>query len=176
MSENIPKWLTDALPPREEWQTVELGEAGKDIEPGAICIASGPNKRGHVLIEWLSEVNGEHYAQAYLLSKEVEIGTDADFVLEPEETGLSYRMLLESDISGPMRVQDLQRISFGEVKAGASLEIVELARDRYHRSVDPSVIRFRPLSAPDDDRWAWKQEQIGIMHDLMTPAMNQLLN
>jgi hypothetical protein len=105
---------------------------------------------------------GERVASVALLSNEVDLATDADLTLPPQETGLTFPILLQPGLVGPV----------WEAQLGPRLGQVPLDALEGH----DSDMRGFPLRGAEDARWAFKEKELGELRGLTTQCMRTLLD
>jgi|GEM_PF-1541718 len=108
---------------------------------------------------------------ATLLSPDLELGTSADLLLTPEDSGLSYALLIESDIFGYLWFVQLDR-ALGQV----SQDLLEsLAALRDENAVDHPVAG-PPLVERSDPRWDFKLQELARLQQLTAHATRELVD
>ena len=95
--------------------------------------------------------------QAWLCHPYAELATDCDLLLPKAATGLAYDLWLESDITGPLLASALRR---------------PLAHCPWPRP----TVRGLPLQGRTDPRWAWKLQELAVIHAYSASALVFLLD
>lgn len=138
----------------------------RPIAPGDIRIARlGPELR---LVLVLSAPDG-HVCQVALASNEFEMATDQDLRLTGREAGLAYPLLIESDVTGPLRPDRIGGV-LGRIEQPLLALFNRAATDGlFANELDGR--RGLPLGAFDEPRRVWKDAE-GQLFDshMIAPA------
>ena len=175
MSER-PDWLLRSLgravkrrypwPEEVEWPLrVEAGEIR-----AARPMDGDRNTRLVLLLE--SYKDPDPWVNAVLITNEIELATDRDIQLSPAETGLSFPILVETDIVGPLFVVQLgpRLVSLPEElleQLRNAVRGAEVDRERSRRGI--------PVVTRRDPRWKVKEQELAAMHALAGDCLSALL-
>lgn len=174
MVADLPAWLHDALTDFEPSPQPRPRPAGALPEPGEIVLATAlSDEAGPARLVAVVEVHPRTFSVvALLISNRADDRTDADLWMGPNETGLPYPVVVQSDIVGALfenqlshtygTVPDDLMIAIRRVQAGAS------AGDEDRR-------RGLPLRSQLNPRWAHKESEIEEMRQLAATATESLL-
>lgn len=175
-----PGWLREALGPARGRPPVpfpedafpEDAEWGSLPEPGefrvAIPMDRSPGERARVVLLFEVELDDDPWANAFLVGDTVDVAAAADVRLEPEETGLPFPALVETDVPGPLFLVQLGP-PLGRVEPELLDRLMRVASGEPDPYLDPR--RGLPLFDRRDARWAWKDRELAEMHALAYPCM-----
>jgi hypothetical protein len=93
-----------------------------------------------------------------LCSNEVECGADCDFVIEPHETGLPYKLIVETDLVGMV-----YRHQLGPRIGGVSGKIFQRLKPIHEGGRYAAGI---PCRDARDGRWQWKLDELSELDKL----------
>jgi hypothetical protein len=136
------------------------------VRPGSICLAE-PAEGQPAFVLVVERLDNPEYVRYALLSNEVELRTDADFIVSREESGLPFELVVQCDLLGWVEVarltawgtvgeETLARVTIGEVGG------------RDARWGLPYVDGQR------DPRWNWKLDQLAVAHRVSATAHARL--
>lgn len=106
-----------------------------------------------------------------LLSPDLEFGTSVDLVVRPDDTGLTYALLAESDIFGYVWVAQLDR-QLGRVDPSV-LEALSALRDD---GVVDVGIAGPPVVERSDPRWSFKLNELKRLQSLTAHCTRELID
>lgn len=130
-----------------------------DIDIGTIALGRVPGRPSRLLL--VVGLYDDGIAQVVLLTNEVDLATATDVLLEPELSGLPYRLLVETDLTAPcaaVELAGLAVISESDVDALLATEGVGL-----------------PCLSRRDGRWRWKESELADIHTVCERTMRRLL-
>jgi hypothetical protein len=112
------------------------------------------------------------WINACLLAEAVEVAGDKDLRLDPSDTNLSFPVLAESDVVGPLFMVQLGpplgqigALLLGDLKAAVYGEWTSALGGR----------RGVPIVARDEARWRLKEDEIAAIHALAHACMEHLM-
>jgi hypothetical protein len=131
----------------------ENGEMNTSIKRGDIRLCDWPDhdQNRHVLI--LDVISEQGYCSVMLLHSEVEMMTDADVFIGPEDSGAPYALVAQSDMVGMVWTVDLLS-AVGHVRA--DLDCFELTQVQSGNSGLDTGTR---LGGVLDSRWRFKKNE-----------------
>lgn len=124
--------------------------------------------RQRLVLVWEVELEGDSWVNALLVADSVDVATATDVRLEPDETGLPFPVLVETDVMGPLFVAQLGP-PLGRVSGELLTNLLRAASGQ----PDPQIDRRRglPVLSKTDARWAWKDQELAEMHRLAHACM-----
>ena len=120
------------------------------IDIGTIAVAHIAERPSRLVLV-VGVIDG--IAQVDLLTNEIDLATATDVLLETSVSGLPYRLLVETDMMGPVSVSRLEYL------AAITAADVDRLLDE-----DGSGL---PLLSRRDSRWAWKESELGDLSRLL---------
>lgn len=149
---NLPEWLIEA---RKNAPAPVLPEDLPQPEPASgqlwlVNAAQGPR----VMVLVVRCHDDEDFVQVLFCNNEYDLAADTDSVLQPEDTGCPYQVLVHGDLTGPVMKDKLWR-SIGEI----DVELVKFIWSRGMRmgGFDASYGRGLPIISRSDARWEYKE-------------------
>jgi CBS domain-containing protein len=172
MADDRPTWLVEAL---DAFETSPLSVSEElRLQPGVLVLVEPMvGSAGSRRLALVLEVNPRTAsAVVALVANHVDDRTDADFVVEPVESGLPFAVAIEADIVGACLETQLSQV-VGVVPD----VIVSAVRGASIGSsiADEDWRRGMTLQGPSDYRWAWKEDEIEVMRDLAARCTAVLL-
>ncbi len=168
-------WLRDALGQaraRPPMPSPEDSEWPSWPEPGEFRVATpmdrSPGERARMVLLFEVELGDDPWVNAFLVGDTVDVAAAADVRLEPEETGLPFPALVETDVPGPLFLVQLGP-PLGRVEPELLDRLMRVASGEADPYLDPR--RGLPLFDRRDARWAWKDRELAEMHALAYPCM-----
>lgn len=170
----LPGWLEAALDPGEGTR-VTFPDADSWFavpQPGEIRAArpmdETPEVSPRLVVVLDVDVAGDPWVNALLIAETVDVITDRDIRLDPADTGLSFPILVEADIVGPLFV-----VQLGPALTTLSPSLLEDLRAEVHgdRRANFSGRRGLPLKTNREARWRWKEQELAVMHEMAYPCM-----
>jgi hypothetical protein len=164
----IPAWLEGVLAgvPRRPVAFPDEAEWLVRAEPGELRTAQpmdpdGGSGRLMLVLEAYTE--DDPWVNACLIAPAAEVAGDRDVLLDPVETGLPFRALVETDTVGPLLMVQLGP-SLGRVDA----DTLEDLRAAVYGEWRPSLAAKRgiPIMNRNEARWRVKEEELAAMHAL----------
>lgn len=151
------------LPSGSDWLPLDLKPSppGEVPWPGDICLlfsavdesdGEAPVARARFVVIRMVD-RDEGYASVALLSDEIDMAGGTDVVLPPERTGVPYDLMVETDVVGPVRFEQLSQ-PVGLVNQATIDGIVETELSGV--PAVPHARRGLPLRGPEDPRWDFK--------------------
>ena len=172
--QTLPDWLLDArvaypgdsetdaaaFPVRLEQGEIRVLESmdGGELAPRIVVVAAADADAGT--------------ASVVLTTNELELATSSDLVVVPEETGLPYPVLVETDIVSEAWAVQLS------TKVGR-LSVDTAQRDALLRGDMEQLDAGRrglPILDRSDSRWAWKESEVRSLQALAAPCVAHLLD
>lgn len=171
----IPDWLREAL---VEYKPAFSHKRMDEDWPRApkegelrVAYPMGPDIHLPRLILVTSVSLREGFISAILVSTELNMATDRDLRLEPNETGLSYGVILELDITGPLWFVQLGPC-LGTIPQGILPAILRAIEGD---TTDlPEDKRGLPVSV-GGLRWEWKRHELAEFHNLTSDCASSLV-
>jgi hypothetical protein len=175
--EESPAWLTEALDGTADttpYPAAQDVEWPISVDPGDIRVAqamdqAGAESRLVLLLERYEEPIP--WVNALMLSNVVEVATDRDVLLTKPDTGLSFSVLAETDVVGPLyfvqlgpRIGHVDHLLLGDL-AGA-VRGLETTRP-------PAGL---PVSGKRDPRWRVKEGEVAAIQALSGDVFADLLD
>jgi hypothetical protein len=171
---DLPEWLHDSLNGFEAPPRPAPRPAGAVPKPGEIVLANSPGDDSELSrLVAVVDVHPQTYSVvALLISNRVEDRTDADFLAEPDETGLPYPVVIQSDIVGALFENQLSH-PHGTVPDGlmGAIRRVQIGGS----AGDDDGRRGLPLRSRLDPRWRQKESEIDDMQQLAATCTETLL-
>ncbi len=130
-------------------------------------VAAGP-PAALVLVTSVDE--STQSATVTLLTPDVEFGASADIVIGPEDSGLAYTLLAESDIFGYVWCTQLDR-----VLARLDSKIVDAVSALRQGDYVGSAVAGPPILERRDPRWNFKLHELARLQNLSADCTRQLL-
>lgn len=167
-------WLVQALDSSEEME-VPSPDAGAWFavpQPGEIRAARPmdeiPEASPRLVVVLDVDVEGDPWVNALLIADTVDVATDHDIRLDPGDTGLSFPVLVETDIVGPLFV-----VQLGPALATLSPTLLQGLRAEVCGDTLPNFAGRRglPLRSNREARWQWKEHELAAMHEMAYPCM-----
>lgn len=143
-SQNTPNWLVEARERHQRPASPDFREEEPaDILPGDICVVSPFDDRSGVGLLFLVTDVHIDWCSGMMVTAQVELATEFDALLSPEEAALSYQIAIHTLYFGSIwkRPQIRSRVGAVEMPVLESLE--DLARGG--ESSDVSLKRGQPL-------------------------------
>ena len=116
-------------------------------------------------------VPDEGACSVLLVSNEWECATDKDVLIEPKDSGLAYRVIVESDLTIPLFVAQLDE-SLGRLAP----ELRWLARPMPDSERVGRLAQALPLLGRRDARWRWKEQELRDLWQLAGPCFLWLVD
>jgi hypothetical protein len=170
---SVPGWVSRLLaesgPPGElaRDQATSHGE----VVHGQLCYSSSPGQAVDHLLLVVDVDDVDRVVSAIMCSAELDLATDADVVIEPNESGLPYPVLAQADISVLLREAELGP-RLGQVSADLLVALRDLRDGASPASL--SGRRGLPLQGSDDVRWRRKENQAVAALALSLTALDLL--
>lgn len=172
--EELPDWLSHALA-ADAHPSLAFPEEGEWLaapQPGEIRAARPMDEDAELparlVLVLAAEAEDDPWVSAALLAESTDVTTDKDLRLAPADTGLSFPVLVETDIVGPLFV-----VQLGPILGRVDTETTEQIRSETvgRRSDLFAGRRGLPVVSRADARWRWKDRELAIMHSLSLPCM-----
>lgn len=166
----LPEWLLYAL---ERTSVPVVAPRTYPLHRGAIVRILPMDGVGEARLAVVLDDAPSHNAIGVAIaSNETEMATEFDLRVEPDETGLPFALVMESDTQGTVWTWQVEVI--GTVTADSVDELERIV----HRA--PSVLsmgrRGLPLSGRDDPRWTWKEQELDELRALAADCVGALLS
>lgn len=177
MSGTIPTWLEAAIsgirtprvgfPEQAEWP---LTAAAGEIRAARPMDQEHLGARLVVVLETYTD--DDPWVNACLVAEAIEVAGDRDIRFDPEESGLSFPVVVESDVVGPLFV-----VQLGPVLGRIDASLLAAIRSAVHGERAPTLAgrRGTPIKGRLDARWHLKEDEVGTMHALAHACMEHLL-
>lgn len=157
--ERIAQAAADAL---ESTPPLKPGDApGK---PGEIAVASAAGDSHQRIVAVMARDDDMKTADIVLTASEIEMATDLDLVLSSEESGLPFPLMFESELYGPVFLEQLK------TTLSRLADEVRLAARRALASDGESLESFRtgtPLGGEDDSRRRFKSQELVQLDEIV---------
>jgi hypothetical protein len=132
--------------------------------------AESPGARLVLVLETYTEA--DPWINACLIAEAVEAAGDKDIRLDPADTDLSFPLLVESDVVGPLFMVQLGP-RLGHIGASLLNEVKAAVLGEWASGLEPR--RGVPIVARDDARWHLKENEIAVLHTLANACMEHLM-
>jgi hypothetical protein len=113
-----------------------------------------------------------NYAEVCLLSNELDMMSDYDFVLARGDTGLPFDVVAELDLAAPVYLIQTSNL-FGRVRSKTLTQELEAASKGDVRRLSPSL-RGMPIRGPADPRWGYKEAELSSLYQLSRECAHDL--
>src|SRR5260370_785609 len=168
----LPQWLIDARR-KDDRSATFVEDRTKLPSPGDLWLATtsgGGSLRRYVFVLEIDDELGT--ASIALVTNVVEAATDRDLVLATEVTALPFEAMIETDVVGPIWVEQL--VHLVAAQDTAILDVVVDTDTTSYVSLR-GIRRGVPLQGPDDWRLSFKREELGQAHELGADCVRFLL-
>ena len=158
-SQNIPNWLVEAREGHQQPAPPDFREKEPaDILPGDICVVGPYDDRSAVGQLYLVTDVHDGWCNGMMANADVELATEFDALLSPEDAGLGYQVAIHTLYFGPIwTVQIRSRIGAIEMPVLEALEKSALGQESFEVSlrsgqplqpegIDPRFSGFKSLS------------------------------
>ena len=165
---DIPSWLEAVLADSARPAIALPDQAGWLVraEPGEIRAAlpmdnAGGSARLVLVLE--SYTDDDPWINACLIGQAVDAAGDKDVRLDPEDTDVSFPVLVETDVVGPLFM-----VQLGPVLGALDDSLLDELSSAVYGTWDPSLLRRRglPIMSRAEARWRLKEDEIAAMHSL----------
>lgn len=119
-----------------------------------------------------AHVEDDPWVNACLLSNDVEVASDKDVRVDPDDTGTSFASLVETDIVGPLFMAQLgPRV--GQVDPSLLEDIEASVYGEWRATL--AGRRGLPISDREEARWRIKEGEVASMHALAHACLEHFL-
>lgn len=158
-------------------QKAERQQKDHEPWPGDICLLlpdEGDNEtRPRLVFVRYCEEGASNTASVALISSDIEMAGGTDVVLESEQTGLPYNVMVETDVIYPVFWNQLSQ-PFGSCEQ----EVIDGVIETEFAGIPkvPHARRGMPLKGPADPRWDFKLEEAQVIAQFGGKALGYLID
>jgi hypothetical protein len=115
-----------------------------------------------------SYIEDDPWINACLIGQAVDAAGDKDVRLDPEDTDVSFPVLVEADVVGPLFM-----VQLGPTLGALSDSLLDELRAAVYGTWDPSLLRRRglPIMSRAEARWRLKEDEIDAMQSLASHCL-----
>jgi hypothetical protein len=112
------------------------------------------------------------WVNACVIANAVEIAGDKDVRLAPDDTGLSFSVLAETDVVGPLFM-----VQLGPAVGALDDCLLDILNAAVHGNWDSALLSRRgvPIMSRTDARWRLKEDEIAAIHSLSSHCLQHLV-
>lgn len=144
-----------------------------DGNPGALAVATSADLRRRRVVLVTAADGATKTLNVLLASNRIEMATDLDVIVRPEESGAPYDLVVQGELYGPIFQEQLDG-HVGHIDTAATRALAH-ALDSDGESLDGREVGT-PLGGVDDPRRVFKDNELEELMDLVATCRMWLAN